>query len=177
MKKKGWLKTAAVVVVVLVVICALFGNSEENVPAASSAVPAAASAAEPTPEEPKTDQEVITETIEQIVAANYRSTDVSVTVNEDIGTDADSDYIALVYLTWNVKNGLDSTRDMLAMYSEDCAARVADELPNVSELALFWTVPYYDESGSSVKYSYERRGEGEQEGMYQSDHSDLLPVE
>lgn len=101
-----------------------------------------------------------------IVAEHYTQTDVSrVTVNEDYGTEADDDFVLLVYLTWNVKNSAKMTKEVLAMYSEDFAARVGSDLENVQEVALFWTVPYFSETDIAIKYSYERRGAG----MYQTD--------
>lgn len=104
--------------------------------------------------------------IRQIVAENYSKTDVEkITINKNLGTEDDGDYIALVYLTWNVKNGPDTTKRMMAMYSEDFAARTGTNLPNVSEVCIFWKIPYYDESDTLVKYSYARKGAG----MYQTD--------
>lgn len=104
--------------------------------------------------------------LEYIVAENYDKTDVDhITINPNHGTDEDGDYIALVYLVWNVKNGADTTKRMMAMYSEDLAARTGTNIPGVSELTVFWTIPYHDKNNVSVKYSYERRGSG----MYQTD--------
>lgn len=128
-----------------------------------------------TPTEPPASEEIdpveqakqdIEEAARQIIADNFTATDVDrVTVNEDYGTDADGDYILLVYLTWNVQNSADMTKKVLAMYSEDFSARVGESLENVREVTLFWTVPYHSETGTAVKYSYERDGAG----MYQTD--------
>lgn len=108
----------------------------------------------------------IEEAAREIIADNFTATDVDrVTVNEDYGTDADGDYILLVYLTWNVQNSADMTKKVLAMYSEDFSARIGESLENVREVTLFWTVPYHSETGTAVKYSYERDGTG----MYQTD--------
>lgn len=103
----------------------------------------------------------------QIVKEKYDKTDVAkITLNKNLGTeDDDKDYVALVYLIWNVKNGPDMTKQMLAMYSEDLAARTGMNIPNVSEICVFWTIPYYDESDTLIKYSYERKGTG----MYKTD--------
>jgi len=142
-------------------------TTEEPEPAAD---PATASAPEETPAEEVDPVEQAKQDIEedarQIIADHYTQTDIdSITVNEDYGTDADDDYILLVYLTWNVKNSAKMTKKVLAMYSEDFAARVGESMENVQEVALFWTVPYHIEDGTAVKYSYERRGAG----MYQTD--------
>lgn len=45
-----------------------------------------------------------------------------ITINDDLGTEADGDYIALVYLTWNQKNTEKTSKKMLEMYSSDLAA-------------------------------------------------------
>ena len=51
------------------------------------------------------------------------------------------------------------------MYSEDCAARVGSDIPRVSELCIFWIVPYYSDSDTIAKYTYERY----KKNMYESD--------
>ncbi len=106
-----------------------------------------------------------------MMASRYDSTDTeSISVNANLGTENPDDYVALVYLTWNVKNTPDTTKDMFAMYSEDFAARIVQELPNVSEFCVFWTVPYYSESDVIAKYAYQR----ENGGMYETDEVTLL---
>ena len=105
---------------------------------------------------PKPKQE-IRQTLTDLVEQNYTSTEVSdITINENLGTDKSGDYIALVTLTWNVENNPDLTKKMLAMYSEDCAARVSSDIPRVSELCIFWIIPYYSDSDTIAKYTYER---------------------
>lgn len=84
-----------------------------------------------------------------------RTTVNRVEINEDLGTDAEGDYIALVYLTWDVKNKPDMTETMLQMYSDDLAASLATDHPEVQEVAIFWQVPYLGTNTS--KWSYERR--------------------
>lgn len=101
-----------------------------------------------------------------IVNEYYSSTDVTeIILNENAGTDDEGDYVALVYLTWNVKNKPDMTKQMLAMYSEDFAARVGQDIESITDFAIFWTVPYYSETDTAAKYSYERKDGG----MYQTD--------
>jgi len=115
----------------------------------------------------------IRQSLKDIVEENYASTEVSdITINENLGTDDSGDYIALVTLTWNVKNKPDLTKKMLAMYSEDYAARIGSDIPKVSELCIFWIVPYYSDSDTVAKYAYERR----KKGMYETDSiiSELL---
>lgn len=89
----------------------------------------------------------------------YTSTIVDkVTVNEDFGTETDGDYIALVYLTWNVKNSGKTSKEMLDLYSSDMAAKMYDDLPTVQELCIFWTVPYLNDG--QAKISFERNSSG-----------------
>lgn len=102
-------------------------------------------------------EEVIDSALRNIVNEKYSSTDISsISINENSGTEAEGDYIALVYLVWNVQNKPDTTKQMLAMYSEDFAARVGADISNVSEFTVFWTVPYYSETDTAVKFSYVR---------------------
>lgn len=104
--------------------------------------------------------------IRSIVSENYKDTVIdTLTINENAGTDDEEDFIVLAYLTWNVKNKAETTKEILAMYSEDLSARVGEDLPEVSEISVFWTVPYHGKSNTAVKYTYERK----EEGMYETD--------
>lgn len=98
------------------------------------------------------------------VSSKYDGTTIDeVRINEDLGTDTEGDYIALVNLTWNVQNSAETTEKMLQMYSDDLAASLAIDHPEVQEAAIFWNVPYLGSNTS--KWSYERRGDG----MYATD--------
>ena len=74
-------------------------------------------------------------------------------INENAGTDELDDYVALVYLTWNVQNSPKTSKEMLDMYSSDLAAYLASECPNVSEVAIFWQVPYLTTNTSKWTYT------------------------
>lgn len=101
----------------------------------------------------------------KIITENYTYTDVeSLTVNENLGTEEDGDYIILARLTWNQKNKASTSQDMLSMYSSDFAARIGMDQPSVNEVAIFWTVPYLN--NANAKWSYERNDDG----MYLSDN-------
>ena len=113
-----------------------------------------------------TEQKTIENSARAICAENYKSATVSnILVNENLGTDAENDYIILMELTWNTKNSKDTTKKMLAMYSEDFAARIGKELKNVSEVTILCKVPYYSETDTAVKYTYTRKDND----MYQTD--------
>jgi len=84
----------------------------------------------------------------------YDDTEIDhITINDDLGTDEENDYIALVYLIWNRKNSGKLSKEMLKMYSDDLAATLAEQNDSVQEIAIFWTVPYLDDN---AKCSYER---------------------
>ena len=90
---------------------------------------------------------------------NYTLTDLDdITVNEDMGTDEDGDYVVLVNLTWNQKNKGSTSQEMLDLYSSDIAARTYKDLPEVQELCIFWTVPYLNDG--KAKISFERTDGG-----------------
>ena len=110
-------------------------------------------------------EESIKATIESRISAQYTKTDITeITINENAGTETLDDYIALVHLTWNVQNSKDTSEKMLSMYSNDLAAYLAEECPNVSEVTIFWEVPYLTTNTS--KWSFERNGEN----MYLTDN-------
>lgn len=72
-------------------------------------------------------------------------------VNENMGTDSEEEVIVLAYLSWSTKNLEKMTREMLEMYSNHLAAKLAPQLSDGSEIALFWDAEY---TGLSIKHSY-----------------------
>lgn len=94
----------------------------------------------------------------------YTYSDISrITINENLGTDAEGDYIALVYITWTQKNSGKTSKEVLKLYSDDLAATIAQECDDIQEIAIFWTVPYLN--NANAKCSYERKNGG----MYEMD--------
>jgi len=87
----------------------------------------------------------IESSIRNHVNKSYKDTDIdSITVNNDS--------IALVHLVWNVKNTADTTKKTLKMYSDDLAATMAQEHKELTEIAVFWKIPYLS---SDCKWHYE----------------------
>lgn len=104
------------------------------------------------------EKEQIEKIIRDIITDNCTLTDIdSITINDDAGTDAEGDYIALVNLTWNQKNKGETSKEVLTLYSDDIAATLADQNSSVNEIAIFWAVPYLN---SDAKCAYEREGDG-----------------
>ena len=104
------------------------------------------------------EKEQIEKILNDRITEEYSKTDIDrITINDDLGTEEDGDYIALVYLTWNVKNSGKTSKEMLELYSSDLAATLAKSNDTVKGLAIFWTVPYLDDS---AKCSYERTANG-----------------
>ena len=113
-------------------------------------------------------KEAIELCIRNRITKEYSKTSIDrITINVDLGTEKPDDYIALVYLTWNVQNSGSMSKKMIKMYSDDLAATIAKERLDVQEIAIFWTVPYLN--NASAKCSYERKKKGEKEGMYEMD--------
>lgn len=75
----------------------------------------------------------------------------SLQVNENLGTDSNKDVIVLTNLSWSTKNSEKMTKEMLKMYSDHLAAKLAPELAEDSEIALFWKAKY---TGLDIKHSY-----------------------
>ncbi len=97
--------------------------------------------------------------IQKYIDDNYTYTKITkVEVNPNLGTDKEDDYIVLVYLTWDQKNKPATSKEMLNLYSSDMAARVYENLPEVQELVIFWTVPYLN--NGQAKLSFERTNNG-----------------
>jgi len=79
-------------------------------------------------------------------------------INEDASTDEER-YIVLVDLEWDFKNKPNTTKDMLDMYSDHLAAKMADN-DLIYELVLFWEVPYHKEDDTILKRTYENKDGG-----------------
>ena len=113
---------------------------------------------EPTskPKKKRSKKSVIKKVIENRIENEYNDTYIEgITINENLATKKKNDYIALVYLTWNVRNSGTMSKEMLSMYSEDLAVIVGEKCPKVKEICVFWTVPYLNDA--SAKCAYERR--------------------
>ena len=70
-----------------------------------------------------TEKEQIEKILRERIEEEYYNTVIDgITVNDDLGTEKENDYIALVYLTWNTRNSGKLSKTVLKMYSEDLAA-------------------------------------------------------
>ena len=95
----------------------------------------------------------------QIINEDLKNTTINkIEVNEHMGRN-DGTYLVLPYLKWSVKNSAKTTMEMLEMYSDHLAAKLADD-KNVSEITVFWEVPYHLEGNNVAKFMYERSGDG-----------------
>jgi len=98
--------------------------------------------------------------IEGLVNEHLKNVSIEdVEVNQDLGNDKKDQYIALVHLSFDLKNSSATTKKMIELYSEDLAARLAEEDRSISELSVFWKAPYIDEDETLAKFSYKRSGE------------------
>ncbi len=104
--------------------------------------------------------ESIRKQVEDIIRNNYDATVIKdITVNENLGTDEEGDYIVLAYLSFDRKNSKKMSREMTLMYSSDLGARMAD-VPEVYELTVFWEVPYHSNNGNVAKFNLQRNAQG-----------------
>lgn len=102
----------------------------------------------------------IEKTIKDRVSDEYSRTVIKkIDINENLGTDEEDDYIVLPHLKWDVQNRPKMTREMLEMYSDDLAATLAKH-KNITEITIFWEVPYHLEGNNIAKMNYSRSGDG-----------------
>lgn len=102
----------------------------------------------------------IEKTIKDRVSDEYSRTVIKkIDINENLGTDDEDDYIVLPHLKWDVENKPKMTREMLETYSDDLAATLAKHT-NITEITIFWEVPYHLEGNNVAKMSYSRSGDG-----------------
>ncbi|MET1176941.1 hypothetical protein ABG775_03005 [Peribacillus simplex] len=103
-----------------------------------------------------TREEEIEEKAKEII--NYNFTKVEeLDVNENLGLN-DGSYIVLPHLKWDAMNNAKRTKTLLEMYSDDLAANLAKE-GDISELVVFWEVPYHLEGKNVAKFTYTKKGE------------------
>lgn len=155
----GWFLCTIFAIVVLVVCCGCSssGGSTKSSSNEPSDKAVSTEVTEGTP------QAQIEKAIRDRIKSKFNNTDIrEIRINENAATEAEDDYIVLVDLTWTQKNSGKTSKQMLSMYSEDLAATVGNECPNVQEIAIFWEVPYLSDN---AKCAYERKGNG----MYEMD--------
>lgn len=99
-------------------------------------------------------------TIETRIKKYSDTTLQSVDVNSNIGTDDPDDFLVLIHFSWGTMNGVSRTQIMLEMFSDDMAATLADAYDHVSDITIFWEVPYLLKKGTCAKYSYTVRKGG-----------------
>ena len=116
---KKWLVVAMLVFVLLLAGC---GGSEPQ-----------QSEPEPMPENLTEAEQIEWAIRARIDEGVYKNTKLDrITVNENLGTEEDGDYIALVYLIFDIKNTKETGNEVMRMYSDDLAATLADQFSNIT---------------------------------------------
>lgn len=129
-------------------------NTEKKTEVTSSA------AKKDKPEKVEVDRvEEIENAVKSIIEEDLNGTSINkLLINEHMGLD-DGSYIVLPHLKWDAKNGAKNTRIMLERYSDNIAAKLVEQ-GDVSEITVFWEVPYHSEGENIAKYMYEKSGDG-----------------
>lgn len=103
-------------------------------------------------------KEDIKKTVEKIVSTDLKKTKIKeLSVNNYQANE--NQYIVLPHLKWEVKNGKKMTVEMLEMYSDNIAAKLAEE-KGIQEITVFWEVPFHLEGENIAKFNYMRTGNG-----------------
>lgn len=146
---------AVVMIIALMLVAGCGGDSQET-PSNGPAKEAVSNEQEKELNEAEKIEKVIRDRIDE---GEYRSTKLDrITVNENLGTEEGGDYIALVYLKFDIKNTKNTGNKMMRMYSDDLVAAMASKgITNVCEAAVFWEDEYNDRN---LKYTYEYRNGG-----------------
>jgi len=89
----------------------------------------------------------------------YEETSIKeISVNEHMGTEKPDDYIVLAHLSFDRMNTAGTAKGMLDMYGSDLAANLA-KAENVTEVTVFWEVPYLKKGSNIAKANYQRKGD------------------
>jgi hypothetical protein len=156
-KKEGTLMKKTFSLLLTLVMCLSLCACGTGSGLASTATSDTGSSETITEPEVLTEKEQIEKILTERIEEYHNAVIDRITINDDLGTEDENDYIALVYLTWNTKNSGKLSKEMLKMYSDDLAATLANENDTVQEIAIFWTVPYLNDT---AKCSYERVPDG-----------------
>lgn len=99
--------------------------------------------------------DTVKESIEAVVKSDnlYGVIINNITVNNNVAK-KDGSKIALIYLTWDVKNSVKTTRGMLEMYSARIVGKALVQDENINEAVLFWEVPYHATETNVAKFNY-----------------------
>ncbi|AUS03503.1 hypothetical protein M5W76_22120 [Paenibacillus larvae] len=158
--KKWWFWL--IVVIVIVAIAGANGKREKDNQAADTKPDTTTVSSIPssTPEPNPVDQakrDIDNKTREYI--KKYDSTSIKeIMINEHMGTDDPDDYIVLAHLSFDAKNRAKTAKDMIDMYASDLAANLAKS-KNVTEVTVFWEVPYLKEGINIAKTNFLRKGD------------------
>lgn len=156
--KKWWVWLIAVLLLIGIIGAIIEGPEEDKKKepaAAEKDVPEKVEKEEPAE---LSREEEIQAIIADIVEDEFPGTVIDkIAVNENMGQD-DESFIVLPYFTWEVQNKVKTTREMLEKYSDRLAAKLADE-SDISEITVFWEVPYHLEGDNVAKFNYERSEE------------------
>lgn len=90
--------------------------------------------------------------VRTVISSSTSDTKVSInniTINENSGTDDENDYIVLAYLSFDMKNSAEMTKKMLYLLNNEIGANMA-EIDSISELTIFWEVPYLNQLHDNV---------------------------
>lgn len=110
------------------------------------------------PEKELTKEEIIQKAVEVIINEDLKNTSIKqLMVNENLGVD-DGSFIVLPHLKWDVKNSAKTTKEILEMYSDHLAAKLADY--EVSDVTVFWEVPHHLEGNNIAKFNYQKTPNG-----------------
>ncbi|MCY9512389.1 hypothetical protein M5W78_21280 [Paenibacillus larvae] len=113
---------------------------------------------EPTPNPVEQAKGEIESKTKEYVKKYYDTSIKEIIINEHMGTDDPDDYIVLVHLSFDVQNRAKTAKDMIDMYGSDLAARLADQ-KNVTEVTVFWEVPYLKPGANIAKTNFLRKGD------------------
>ncbi|AQZ46020.1 hypothetical protein [Paenibacillus larvae] len=93
----------------------------------------------------------------QILIEKHRDTSIKeLIVNEHVGVEM-PEYSVLVHLSLDKINSSETAKDTIDMYSNDLAANLVN-FKNVTEITVFWEVPFLKKGVDIAKAIYQRKG-------------------
>ncbi|MBU3208537.1 YgdI/YgdR family lipoprotein [Clostridium algidicarnis] len=93
----------------------------------------------------------------EAIVKDMQSTSLkSIQVNDDAGRG--TGYIVLVNLSFDAKNKPKTSKEMIDLHNSKLGEELA-KIKDIQEIAVFWEVPYLNDSGNIAKANLQREGE------------------
>ena len=107
------------------------------------------------------DDPIAQDIADHIVERHKGDTEIlDIVINPNLGSDIEGLKVALVYLKFKPALTENTTKEEIELFSNGIGNLMTDKYDEVSDLTVFWEVPYHKEDNNIVKHNYGRDSRG-----------------